>query len=240
MSGPNCLCLHAPKVSPITAITANAWSATKTKFSFNPKAVIPIAPATIANKGRQHGAARAIKRAPTDPAPSSKPTMRVTRLVLISAKVSQSQQSRPRSEECQQWPTPTLDNPSDNSSPLFLSAPDQPATSIKVHKSAAIGPRGLRFHRVKFAVSLSLNCCNSLSFGSVSASAASAIETTQRQVFLPWPRKLMIPAVQIRRSRHTKVQVTAQDADSPNCKEDARQEGYSRGRRQHFLGAYEQ
>ena len=111
-------------MSPITAIMANAWSAAKTKFSFSPSAVILTAPAIIANKGRQDGAAR---EPPTDPTPSSKLTMRVTRLVLISAKVSQSKQSRPRSEECQQRPTPTLDKPSDNSSPLFPSAPDQPA-----------------------------------------------------------------------------------------------------------------
>jgi len=148
MSGPNCLSRGAAKASPITAITANAWSTNKTNFSFSPNAVIPTAPAIIANKGRQHGDAKAITRAPTDPMPSSKATVRVRRLMLISAKVSQSQQSRPRSEECQQWPTPTLDNPSDNSSPLFLSAPDQPAASIKAQNSAAIGPRLFRFHPV--------------------------------------------------------------------------------------------
>ncbi len=119
MSGPNCLSRDAAKASPITAITANAWSTNKTSFSFSPNAVIPTAPASIANKGRQHGAAKAITRAPTDPMPSSKATVRVRRLILISAKISQSQQSRPRSEECQQWPTPTLDNPSDNSSLCF-------------------------------------------------------------------------------------------------------------------------
>src|SRR6266478_484140 len=148
MSGPNCLSRDAAKASPITAITANAWSTNKTSFSFSPNAVIPTAPAIIANKGRQQGAAKAITRAPTDPMPSSKATVRVRRLMLISAKVSQSQQSRPRSEECQQWPTPTLDNPSDNSSPLFRSAPDQPAAPIKAQNSAAIGPRLFRFHRV--------------------------------------------------------------------------------------------
>jgi len=116
MSGPNCLSLHAAEARPISAIKAKPWSASKTNFSFSPNAVIPTAPAIIANKGRQHGAARAIKRAPTDPIPSSKATVRVRRLVLISRKVSQSQQSRPRSEECQQWPTPTLDKRSDNSS----------------------------------------------------------------------------------------------------------------------------
>ncbi len=125
MSGPNCLSRDAAKVSPITALTANAWSANKTNFSFSPNAVIPTAPAMIANKGRQHGAAKAIKRAPTDPMPSSKATVRVRRLVLISATVSQSRQSRPRSEECQHWSTPTLDNPSDNSSLLFLFACSQ-------------------------------------------------------------------------------------------------------------------
>src|SRR5205823_8514928 len=54
------------------------------KFSFSPNAVIPTAPAIIANKGRQHGAAKAITRAPTDPRPSSKATVRVRRLMLIS------------------------------------------------------------------------------------------------------------------------------------------------------------
>src|SRR6266481_4027506 len=125
MSGPNCLSRDAAKASPITAITANAWSANKTNFSFSPNAVIPTAPAIIANKGRQHGAAKAITRAPTVPRPSNKATVRVRRLMLISAKVSQSRQSRPRSEECQHWSTPTLDNPSDNSSLLFLFACSQ-------------------------------------------------------------------------------------------------------------------
>src|SRR5439155_16392093 len=100
------------------------------------------------------------------------------------------------------------------------------------------GPRRFGFHRVRLVVSVSLNWRSSLSL--VSKSVASAIEITPPQVSLPWPRKLMIRAVQIRRSRHTKVQVTDQDADSPNCKEDARHEVYSRGRRQHFLSAYEQ
>src|SRR5881398_2893507 len=95
----------------------------------------------------------------------------------------QSGQSRPRSEECQQWPTPTLDNPSDNSSLCFY-------------------PRQIN------------------QWLQLKQSIASAIEITPPQVSLPWPRKLMIRAVQIRRSRHTKVQVTGQDADSPNCKED--------------------
>src|SRR5439155_24739584 len=49
-----------------------------------PNAVIPTAPAIIANKGRQHGAAKAITRAPTVPRPSSKATVRVRRLMLIS------------------------------------------------------------------------------------------------------------------------------------------------------------
>src|SRR5437667_7413468 len=125
MSGPNCLSLHAAEARPINAIKAKPWSANKTNFSFSPNAVIPTAPAIIANKGRQHGAAKAITRAPTVPRSSSKATVRVRRLVLISAKVSQSRQSRPRSEEFQHSSTPTLDNPSDNSSLLFLFACSQ-------------------------------------------------------------------------------------------------------------------